>query len=400
VKTNLWHLKLSNRTILSLLLGLLTVHCPASNAAVSVKRTTVLENLDNPWDLAFASDGSMFFTEKCLGLSVRDPKGSIRKLFGGKGYSLKSDDLACESNSGMNGIALDPDSTKTGVFYVYRASNLSNPRTTVLVCLEVSADLRSVTNRRDIVTDISFKEKDNSWGPAGLHSGGRIKFGPDRFLYVTTGDNHNGDLPQNLKALGGKVLRIKTDGSAAPGNQSPNGADPRIYTYGHRNIQGLTFHPTTGQPFIAEHGPNHSDEITALEAGKNGGWDPRPESGVTCADSYCGYVSNRKDGRLTSMTDLEKFPDAMKPVLVNKDSAGMGPALFLTGNQWKEWRGRLFVGIMGAKRLDMITFDKGKHVKSVDRVDIPSSRVRALTQSPDGALYIATDEGAIWRLTP
>ena len=117
---------------------------------------------------------------------------------------------------------------------------------------------------QDLVDDIPYKDAANGAGAAGAHSGGRIRFGPDRFLYVTTGDNHSAALPQDLRRLGGKVLRLNRDGTPAPGNGTPAGGDPRIFTYGHRNVQGISFRPAgqpqAGQPFTAEHGPNHSDE--------------------------------------------------------------------------------------------------------------------------------------------
>ncbi len=120
----------------------------------------------------------------------------------------------------------------------------------------------SASNRTDIITDIAFKDVGNGVGGSGAHSGGRVRFGPDRFLYVTSGDNHNATLPQDLSRLGGKVLRVDRNGAAAPGNNTPAGGDPRIFTYGHRNVQGITFRPAgqpnAGQPFTAEHGPNHS----------------------------------------------------------------------------------------------------------------------------------------------
>jgi aldose sugar dehydrogenase len=141
---------------------------------------------------------------------------------------------------------------------------------------------------------------------AGAHSGGRIRFGADGFLYVTTGDNHNGPLPQDLTKLGGKVLRVDRHGNAAPGNQTPAGGDARIFTYGHRNVQGIAFHPTTGQPYIAEHGPGHSDEVTPLTAGGNGGWDPKPEAGVSCADDYCGYIGSVSTLSRIFMVDSEE----------------------------------------------------------------------------------------------
>ena len=92
---------------------------------------------------------------------------------------------------------------------------------------------------------------------------------------MTTGDNHNGPLPQDLTRLGGKVLRVDRNGAAAPGNSTPSGGDPRIYTYGHRNVQGIDFRPVgtvnAGQAYTGKHGPNHSDEVTPLVAGGNAG---------------------------------------------------------------------------------------------------------------------------------
>lgn len=108
------------------------------------------------------------------------------------------------------------------------------------------------------------------------HNGRRIRFGPgDGFLYVTTGDNHNSALPQSPTLLGGKVLPIDTGGNAAPDNAPPEGFDQCIFTYGHRNVQGIAFHPETNTPVMVEHGPWPSDKFTVLENGGNGGWDPR-----------------------------------------------------------------------------------------------------------------------------
>jgi glucose/arabinose dehydrogenase len=164
------------------------------------------------------------------------------------------------------------------------------------------------------VTDIPFKHAANAVGGAGAHSGGRLRFGPEGFLYITTGDNHQPTLPQDLGRLGGKVLRVDRDGQPAPGNKTPAGGDPRIYTYGHRNAQGLTFRPGTGQPFVAEHGPNHTDEVTPLVAGGNGGWDPQQRP-LRCPDGYCGYAGT---ATTMPMTDTTRFPEAMRPSWTNR----------------------------------------------------------------------------------
>jgi glucose/arabinose dehydrogenase len=253
-------------------------------------------------------------------------------------------------------------------------------------------------SRTDIVTDIAFKDAGNAVGGAGSHSGGRMRFGPDGFLYVTTGDNHNPSLPQSPTRLGGKVLRVTTSGAAAPGNAPPAGFDARIFTYGHRNVQGITFRPGSNQPFVSEHGPNHSDEVTPLVNGGNGGWDPQNRSALTCPDGYCGYAGNPST---MPMTDIGRFPSAMRPSWSNEGSSqGMGPAEFLVGEQWRAWNGRLAVGIMAGSRLKILTLDQAGAATSVADAPLPNVRYRALTLGPDGNLYVATDAGEIWRVTP
>lgn len=349
--------------------------------------------------MAFTASGDMFFTEKCRGLSVRRADGSITRLFGTSGSSLIAADLVCQGQSGMHGVALDPDFASNRTLFVYMSSNRSgNPRTNRVIRLQLNDGFTSASNREDIITDIVFKHTGNAHGNAGAHSGGRIRFGPDGFLYVTTGDNHNGEVPQSPTLLGGKVLRVDRDGNAAPGNASPAGFDPRIFTYGHRNVQGITFRPGSGQPFTAEHGPNHSDEVTPLVPGGNGGWDPQNRPALDCADNYCGYAGNPTT---MPMTDVDRFPNAMAPSWQNNGSSqGMGPATFLEGEQWKAWDGRLAVGIMRGQRVVVLALDSAGMTTTTTTASLPNARFRSLVQGPDGHLWIATDGGEIWRVTP
>jgi glucose/arabinose dehydrogenase len=303
----------------------------------------------------------------------------------------------------VHGVAIDPDFANNRYVYVFMASNLStNPRTNRVVRLQLDATLSTATNRVDIISDIAYKDVANAVGGAGSHSGGRIRFGPGGYLYVTTGDNHNGSLPQDLTRLGGKVLRVDRNGAAAPGNNTPSGGDPRIYTYGHRNVQGIDFRPAgtvnAGQPYTAEHGPNHSDEITPLVPGGNAGWDPQNRPGLTCPDNYCGYAGSPTT---MPMTDTARFPAALRPAWVhNTGSRGMGPLVFLNGVQWKSWNGRVAVGIMAASTLQIIELDSNGMGTATTTAGLPSSRMRSLVQGPDGNLYIATDGGEIWRVVP
>ncbi|MCX7902391.1 MAG: PQQ-dependent sugar dehydrogenase, partial [Burkholderiaceae bacterium] len=186
----------------------------ASGAAIAqeaptLTSTTVLTGRDVLWDMAFLPDGTMFFTERCKGLSVRLPNGTINGLLGmkdAKGYAETAADLFCSGQAGMNGVAVDPEFAKNRFIYVYSASSLSNPPKNRVIRLTVNQDFTRVSNRTDIVTDISYKPKSSNhpFGDPGAHNGGRIRFGPDGFLYVTTGDTHNGEVPQSPTELGGK----------------------------------------------------------------------------------------------------------------------------------------------------------------------------------------------------
>ena len=392
--------------LFSLLLALLVLSTAGAARATEaselrVRRTVLLSGLQNPWDLALAPDGALFFTEKCRGLSVRTGDGAVRHLFGTDGAAVQAGDLVCQGQSGALGVALDPAFADNRRVYLFMASRQGGNTTNRVVRLAVDAASTTVSERTDIVTDIPFKESFNRWGRAGAHSGGRLRFGPvDGFLYVATGDNHNGPLPQDLARLGGKVLRVDRDGRPVPGNNTPAGGDARVFTYGHRNVQGIAFRPGTAQVFACEHGPGHSDEVTALVAGGNGGWDPTPTLGVSCASDYCGYTANTPAGTPTSMTDRARHPDALLPSWTNRGvSEGMGPCVFVDGPGWGEYAGRLAVGFLRGARIEVLQLNEaGRTVGTTTVAGLPAERMRSLVLGPDGALYVATDGGEIWRL--
>jgi aldose sugar dehydrogenase len=395
-------------------------------APPNLTATPILSKLSNPWDMAFLPDGTMFFTEKCNGLSVRMPSGTVNRLVGmkdSKGYDTTADDLFCDGQAGMNGVAVDPEFAKNRFIYVYSTSSMAQPQTNHVIRYVVNADLTKLSDRKDIVSDIPYKTapSDHPFGASGAHNGGRIRFNPgDGFLYVTTGDNHNGEVPQSPTRIGGKVLRIDREGKAAPGNNAPQGFDPRIYTYGHRNPQGIAFRPGTNQPYTAENGPWHSDEVTALKPGGNSGWDPRP--GVNgrgdCPGNYCGYSPNqmgamdpKERSKFMPMTDLKAYPAAMKPAWTNEGlSQGMSSGVFLNGKQWKDWDGKMIISFMGigihgtpvGNRLDVldISADGMSAKRTTISLPMPAGRFRSVVQGPDGNLYVATDEGEIYKMTP
>ncbi|MBC7711563.1 MAG: PQQ-dependent sugar dehydrogenase [Rhizobacter sp.] len=397
-------------------------------AAAPILTTEVAVNkLELPWDMAFLPNGTMFFTEKCKGLSVQLPSGTVNKLHGiggSTGYSSASADLFCDGQAGMMGVAIDPEFVKNRLIYVFSSSKLDDKLSNRVMRFKIDESLSSVSDRIDIVTDIGYKPKatKHPFGGPGAHNGGRIRFSPaDGFLYVTSGDNHNGIAPQSPTYIGGKVLRIDRDGKAAAGNKAPAGFDPRVYAYGFRNPQGIAFRPGDNMLFAAENGPWHSDEVSAVTNGGNGGWDPRPNMAGRgdCPDNYCGYSPNQmgamdpKDrAAFMPMTDLKTYPNALKPAWNNNGlSQGMFCNDFLSGKQWKDWDGQMVVGYTGigihgtavGNRLDVLKISADGLSATAVQASWPTAtgRFRSAVQGPDGNLYVALeDQGVIYRVKP
>ena len=398
-----------------------------------IKATPILEGLDKPWDMNVRPDGTMFFTEICKGLSMRSPDGKVTNIYGMKGssgYSSSGADLFCSGQAGMMGVVADRNFDDNRRLYVASTSdkyhgsgcktNFERCDGNIVMRLTLSKDLKSVTDRTDIVKDIQYKpfESNQPFGGPGAHNGGRLRVGPGGYLWVAGGDRHRGVCPQSPDLLCGKVLRIDTDGNAHPDNNPPAGFDKRIYTYGHRNVQGIDFRPSDGRAFTAEHGPWHSDEITALVNGGNGGWDPQQNIAGrnSCPDEYCGYEPDQMDGKdpavrasYMPMSDT-RFADLMHPTWNNNGySQGTGSAAFLKGDNWGIYEGRLATGVMGigfggtpiGQRIDMvgITAD-ALAINAITRMPLGfSKRFRGLVMGPDNALYVAVDEDEIYRVT-
>ena len=402
----------------------------ASVAQVTVKAEE-FQKTESPWDMAFLPDNTMFFTEKCKGLSVRLPSGKVNALIGvggSTGYATVKADLFCDGQAGVQGVAVDPQFATNRFVYLYSSSKGSN-RTyggynNIVMRMKMDASLSSASDIVEIINDIGYKpaKSNHPFGGPGAHNGGRLRFNPgDGFLYVTTGDNHNGEGPQSPTQLRGKVLRVDRDGKAAPDNNPPAGFDKRIFAYGFRNPQGIAFRPGTNEPFIAENGPWHSDEVTKLANGGNGGWDPRDNRNGrgACPDGYCGYSPNQmgalppaERSAFMPMTDLRTYPDALKPAWNNNGlSQGMCGNVFLVGKQWKEWEGRMAVGYAGigihgtatGNRIDILDISKDGIASTRQELSWPTfaGRLRHVSMGPDNALYVADEaSGMIYRVTP
>jgi len=332
----------------------------------------IVSGLSQPWDLAFlpVEPHTMVFTEKAGDISVwRDGQRQLLHHPAG---------IVSQGEGGLMGITVDPNWVTNRFLYVCMMT-ASDVR---VVRLQTNAAFTSVVDRDDIVTGIPRS--------TGRHSGCRVGFqSSNSGLWITTGDAAQGTNPQDLSSLGGKVLRVNRQG--APRADNPDlGGDPRIYTYGHRNPQGLAFRPGTNQAFSVEHGSNRDDEVNRLVPGANYGWDPVP-----------GY------NETVPMTDLVKFPSAREAIWSSGfPTIAPSGATFLSGEQWKGWNGALAVAVLKDRHIRIMFPTGDGNDISFDHEVMREydTRLRSVVQGPDGFLYITTDVGsgggAIWRLIP
>lgn len=367
--------------------GLASAVFTANATAIGVptlERTVVLGGLQNPWDLAFTPENAMLFTERAGRLRVRLSSGVTRLLY-------QPSDVRAQDQGGLLGVAVDPQFASNRFIYLMMSTNVAGGRVENRVRrVRVNGDYTAVDAPTDIVDSIP-------WGNGGAHNGGRLRFGSDGFLYIGSGDNRSGPIPQRVTGLGGKVLRVTRDGDPAPGNSTGFGplAHPALFTVGFRNVQGLALRPGSGQLFSCEHGPGHSDEVTRLANGGNGGWDPMTAPDTT----YRGY----EGGRL--MTDLGKFPTAIRPTWTTGGSSfGMSGCDFVTGPQWRDWDGALIVSLLSGRRAEVLRLNTDGTAATNTPILSVGDRIRSVTFGPDGSLYVLTDGKAggdeIWRVTP
>lgn len=313
----------------------------------------VLGGLDHPWDLAFTPEGGMVLTERAGYVGYYDGVDYVR---------FEVDDAVAQGEGGMMGLALDPNwSSNKRLYTCYMTANDIR-----VVRWTVEGNWDSLGGRKDLLPGIPRN-------PSGRHSGCRLAFGPDGYLWITTGDAAQAVNPQNPQSLGGKILRIDSEGNAAPGNIGGQFL-PQIWAYGFRNVQGIDFRPSDNRVFVVEHGPDTDDEITPVSAGGNGGWAP---TGT--------YNEN------VPMTD-PSLPNVQFPIW-QSGSPTIAPsgATFVTDADWGDRAGQLAVAVLKGQELRMFNVADGVNDPG-GGVLTGYGRLRTAVEGPDGRLYLLTDQ--------
>jgi glucose/arabinose dehydrogenase len=343
--------------------------------------TNFVTGLGNPWDIGFVPGDAttFFFTENNAGTIKVWRSGTVTTLPLITAPPSQPGSVGT-GEGGMMGLAVDPNFATNRFIYTCFSTGTDNR----VVRWTVNAAFNAFEARSDIVTGLPY----NSSTFPGRHSGCRPRFGPDGSLWIGTGDAATSANPQSGTSLGGKVLRVNGDGTAAAGNTPPAGFDARIYSYGHRNVQGLAFRPGNGQVYSIEHGPGTDDELNRPVNGGNAGWNPGP---------------NYNEG--VPMTDFALGANVFGATW-SSGSPTIAPSggTFLTGSQWEAWDGRLAVAVLKDARLRVFAVDGSGAITGFTDVLLNGVRLRSAVQGPDGNLYVTTDtpgpNGAIWKVTP
>ncbi|GAB3586278.1 PQQ-dependent sugar dehydrogenase [Calidifontibacter terrae] len=348
--------------------------------------TEVVRGLDNPWDIAFLPDRSMLVSERSGRLRIV-PAGS------GTAHTVRADlsEVRARGEGGLMGLILSPDFTTSREFLTCQTWQGGAAAGDIrVVRWRLAADGSSATVDRPLLTGIPLSD-------SGRHSGCRLLIGPDGALYVGTGDTASARVPQDLTSLGGKILRLNAlTGEPMPDNPYATAANHNeryVWSYGHRNVQGLT--TWQGKVVSAEHGPDNNDEVNLDGRGINFGWDPSRGS------------SRRDYDESVSMTDLTRFPQARSALWSSGSTTQAICAITtLQGAAWGRWNGAFVVtALKGAKLLLLTPGPDGRptRVEVPPQTNGPYGRLRAARQGPDGALYVSTSNGsddAILRISP
>jgi aldose sugar dehydrogenase len=375
--------------------GIAQAQTPMRTTTFALQITELNTSLQRPWGLAFLPDGRMLVTEK---------DGHL-KLLAANGSSLGAVQGVPAVNSGGQGglldVVLDPAYASNQRIYMTFSENDSSNASingTAVVRARLDATARSLS---DVTVIYRQLPKVSSSG----HFGSRLVFDRSGYLFVALGDRQSRSErvhAQDLSRGNGKVVRITTDGTPAPGNPkfSAANAQPGIWSYGHRNPQGAALHPGTGELWVSEHGPQGGDEINRAEAGKNYGW-PVISYGQEYGLSIQVGEGTAKAGMEQPVSYWLTRDGSPFSGLIKSSIAPSG-LIFYTGDKFPEYRGNLFSGALAGTALWRVVLGGADGRSEIFRERLLASlgeRIRDVRQGPDGWLYLLTDSGKLLRVS-
>ena len=333
----------------------------------------LIDEIQVPWGMAFLPDGSMLVTEI---------SGDLIHFKDGQKKMVKNvPEVYKRGQGGLLDVALHPDYKNNGWIYISYASDDGDDKGghTALMRAKLKGDAL-------VDNELLYKATPNT--TKGQHFGSRIEFDNDGYLYLTIGERGDRDTnPQDITRDGGKVYRFNDDGSIPEDNPfvGKEGVKTAIYSYGHRNPQGMDKHPQTGEIWVHEHGPRGGDEINIVEAGANYGWPV-----VTYGINYSG----------TEITDKTQMKGMTQPIYYWIPSiAPSGMTFVSTDTYGTEWNGSILAGSLKYQYLERLAMDGEKVVKR-EKLMADIGRVRDVREGPDGMIYVAVEGKGIYKLVP
>ncbi|MEM9708239.1 MAG: PQQ-dependent sugar dehydrogenase [Pseudomonadota bacterium] len=353
-----------------LIVSTLPSHALESSAG-TLRVQAVVSGLTEPWGVGFLPDEALLITER---------NGRLIHVAGGKITVVSGvPEVYAEGQGGLLDVMVPRDFASTGEIYLSYSRPQGRGAGTALARGVLSADGATLSGVETI-----FEMSNGSSG--GRHFGSRVIEGPDGHLYLTTGDRGDRPSAQDRSNHNGAVIRIARDGSVPPDNPfvGQSGVQPEIYSYGHRNPQGMTLAPD-GTIYTAEHGARGGDEVNRIEKGANYGWP---------VISYGVHYSGGRIGEGTEKAGMAQPEHFWDPSI-----APSGMAAY-SGKLWPEWAGDLFVGSL---KFNMISrLDTSGSVREVERLSSDETlRVRDVREGPNGALwFLSVGNGALYRVTP
>jgi glucose/arabinose dehydrogenase len=343
-----------------------------SSGNVDFTATAITDKLQMPWSFAFMPGGDILLTERGGTLQRLDPDTGVLTPISGV------PEVFYKGQGGLLDVALHPDFPEPPWVYLTYSAPMGDDRSTTRLA-------RALLNG-DALQQLEVLYTTEPVQDTTKHYGGRLLF--DRgYLYMTMGERGQGKLAQQLTTDLGKVLRFRADGSIPDDNPfaATPGARPAIFTYGHRNPQGLARHPATGELWVTEHGPQGGDELNRLVAGANYGWPV-----ITYGEEYGGG----KIGEGTAKEGMEQ------PVYYYVPSIATGGLGFYQGTQFPGWNGNAFIGALRAFHLNRLSFAPDGGVTEHRMLEDLQLRLRDVKMGPDQNLYLLSEQGSLIRLAP